>query len=416
MSAPNRPVVDGLAPGVLDPEATSGAWALGGHAPEAVVAPRTADEVGEVLRAAAGRGLGVVPLGSRTSPGPEAPRGPWLALSTSRLTTVEDYEPADLTVTVGAGVTLGQLGATLGEQGQWLPADPPRAPHRTVGGLVATGRGGALSNAFGAPRDHVLGLTVVTGDARVLRLGGRVMKNVAGFDLVRLMVGSQGALGVIVSASLRLFPRPEDDRLLVLRAAHLGELLAAAARVAGAPVLPASALLVTPAPDGAGGAALVVRVLGSRPTVEAEARVLLAAELGGVETLTGDAAARFGAAVRDHVEGEEVVVRASALPSLLPQVVDGLRDALPSAALAADVMTGRVRAGGAADATEAEAVLRLRARLEAMGGSLCVERAPPGLLATVPPRGERAAERAMGAALKARFDPRGTLSPGRFEG
>lgn len=415
MTDPLRALAEALPGEALDSGADASTWALGGAAPEALVAPGTVEEVRTVLTVAARAGFGVVPVGRMTNPGPETPVGPFVVLSTHRLDGVLDYEPADLTVTAEAGLTLGALDRLLGEQGQWLPADPPMAPRRTLGGMVATGAAGPLGTAYGAPRDHVLGLSVVTGDARLLRLGGRVMKNVAGFDLVKLMVGSHGTLGVVVSASLRLFPRPATEQAWVLPGENPGALLAAARRVAIAAVVPASAVLLAPGSGEAGPAALVVRIQGAAPAVESDAAKLLGEDLTRATAHAGDAAEKIVAEARDHAADHPVVLRAFALPVLLPEVLDAVHAAVPGAALAADVLTGRVRAGLAAEAVDAVTVRRLRARLEALGGTLVLERAHPGLLAEVPVRGAPGPAGPLSAALRARFDPSGILSQGRFD-
>jgi len=397
-------------------EPLDGTWAVGGAVPLAVVEPGSSEEVRAVLAAASAGGFTVVPLGGRTDPGAEPPRGPFVVLSTQRFAGIEAYEPADLTVTAGAGTTLASLGAALAEKGQWLPVDPPFAPDRTVGGLVATGAAGPLGMAYGAPRDHVLGLTVVSGDGQVLRLGGRVMKNVAGFDLVKLMVGSRGTLGVVVSATLRVFPRPADDRAVVLEADGPAALLGAAQEVRAAAVVPASAVLVSPPPGGAPGrSALVVRVQGAPAAVEVDTRTLLGSSRSGSVSVGGEAARRIHESVRDRAARHPLVLRAFGPAALLPEILAAVRDAVPVEALAADVMSGRVRVGVAGDAAPEVSALRvLRTRLEALGGSLVLERAGAGLLAEVPAFGHGGRAGALGAALRKRFDPGGVLSAGRF--
>lgn len=388
--------------------------AVGGRVPEAVLEPATADEVRQALLVAAGRGLAVVPVGGATHTGPQAPDRPFALLSTRRLSEVEDYEPADLTVTVGAGCLLEALDNTLRAQGQWLPVDPPLAPRRTVGGVVATGTAGTLGMAYGLPRDHVLGLTVVSGDGQILRLGGRVMKNVAGFDLVKLMVGSRGTLGVIVSASLRLFPVPVTDRAVVLTAATPGELLATARRVATAQVVPAAAVLLSPGTDG--GASLVVRVQGAAAAVDADARTLLGDELARATVMDGGEARDVLGAMRDHASPAPLVLRAFALPALLPEVLAAMNECAPDADVAADVMAGRVRAGVTnPDDVHPSDVHRLRSRVERLGGSVVVERAPPRWVDSAPAYGATSGD-ALGAALRRRFDPEGVLCPGMFQG
>jgi glycolate oxidase FAD binding subunit len=141
-------------------------------------------------------------------------RGTWLnggypvrAVRTVSLaddTGIVEYTPGDLTITARAGTTLRELDATLSEHEQWLPLDPMGGEDITVGGIVATCSYGPLAELFGTPRDQVLGLTVVTGVGEVLRPGGRVVKNVAGFDLTRLMIGSWGTLGIVTQVTLRV--------------------------------------------------------------------------------------------------------------------------------------------------------------------------------------------------------------------
>jgi len=372
------------------------------------------EELREVLLGAARAGVGVVPLGGGTDRGCEAPSGPFVVLSTRRLAGIEDYEPADLTLTAAAGTTLADVERALAERGQWMPVDPPHGPRRTLGGLVATGAAGPLGTTYGAPRDHVLGLTVVTGDGRVLRLGGRVMKNVAGFDLVKLVVGSRGTLGVVTSATVRLFPRPDEDRALVVRGARPGELVSLARAVATSPVVPASAVLVAPGPGGTGGA-LVVRLQGAAAAVDADAVRILAGSSVDAERVAGAEAAGLFAVVADHAADGEVVVRATALPAALAEVVAAVSEALPGAAVAADVLAGRIRAAVAdAALTSPEALTALRARLEVLGGSVSLERAPSDLVAAVGAYGAGGPSGALAASLRRRFDPGGVLSPGRF--
>lgn len=401
--------------GALEVPAEPATWSLGGAAPEGIVSPASVSEVKGALASAERAGVGVVPLGGRTAPGCEPPSRPFVVLSTTRLTGIEAYEPADLTVTASAGTTLGDLAAELAAQGQWLPVDPPLAARRTLGGLVATGTAGPLGSAYGSPRDHVLGLTLVTGDGRVLRLGGRVMKNVAGFDLVKLAVGSHGTLGVVVSATVRVFPRPVVERALVIRAAQPAELVPVARAVATSAVVPASAVLLAPDPWEGGGAALVVRLQGAAAGVDAdEAHLLAGIRIDPTRSEGSDAAALFAEAA-DHAGAGTLVVRASARPASLAAVLSAATEALPGCSIMADVMAGRARAALAeAGRVDAFALTVFRRRLETLGGSLTLERAPRELAAQVGVHGDRGRAGAIGEAIRARFDPQGVLSPGRF--
>jgi glycolate oxidase FAD binding subunit len=415
MSAPPTALEAAFPTGALEVPTDLAAWSLGGASPEGIVSPVSVSEVRGALVAAERAGVGVVPLGGCTATGCEPPSRPFVVLSTARLTGIEDYEPADLTVTASAGTTLGDLTSELAAHGQWLPVDPPFAARRTLGGLVATGAAGPLGSAHGSPRDHVLGLTLVTGDGRVLRLGGRVMKNVAGFDLVKLVVGSHGTLGVVVSATVRVFPRPEVERALVVRSARPAELIPVARAVAMSPVVPASAVLLAPDPWESGGAALVVRLQGAAAGVEAdEAHVLAGVRVDTTRT-EGDGAAALFTRVADHAATGTLVVRATARPASLAGVLSATTEALPDCAVVADVLAGRVRAALAdVGRVDAFALTVLRRRLETLGGSLTLERAPRELADAVGVHGDRGRAGALGAAIRARFDPQGLLSPGRF--
>ncbi|NIQ57883.1 MAG: FAD-binding protein, partial [Gammaproteobacteria bacterium] len=177
-------------------------WRVGGCRPQAVAFPTDADQVAAIVSAAAEEGWRVVPAGLGGwldgAPGPGA-ETPTVVLSTRRMNRILDYEPADLTLTAEAGVTLGAIQAATARHNQWLPLDPGPDDRGTIGATLATASAGSLAHAYGAPRDLALGLQVVTGAGRTLSPGGRVVKNVAGFDLVRLMVGGWGVLGVVAA-------------------------------------------------------------------------------------------------------------------------------------------------------------------------------------------------------------------------
>lgn len=361
-----------------------------------VVAPTSIDEVADVLRTASAEGTPVTVAGV----GGGGMARPGIVLSTRALKGIEIYEPADLTLTAAGGTTLGELEAAVAEHQQFLPFDPPFAPVRTLGGLVAMGAGGPLSSGYGAPRDHVLGMTLVTGGGSVLELGGRVMKNVAGFDLVRMVVGSHGALGVVVSASIRVFPKPEVDRVLVLDG-ELKELLPAARAVATAPLMPASAVLTG---TGSGPAAkLVVRLHGSAAVVEAE-RARLEDRVGKPFRALDGEQIRVGLeSLRDVCGRQSVLLRLTALPSKLPDLIAEGSDG----EYVADVMAGHLLVAPR-DKSDA-AVRALVARAQDLQGSARFFSAPPELSGIADQVGPAAA---LADKLRHMFDPAGILSTG----
>lgn len=182
-------------------------------APQAVVTPGTPEEVAGVLKFAAARDLVVVPAGgfSRQHIG-RVPARLDIVVRLSRMNALQYYEPGDLTLGVQAGAKLQELKAQVEAHGQLLPIDPPSASHSTIGGVVASAASGPLRHGYGTLRDFCLGVQFATADGKVAKAGGRVVKNVAGYDVTKLMVGSHGTLAVITSANFRVFPRPRRTR------------------------------------------------------------------------------------------------------------------------------------------------------------------------------------------------------------
>jgi glycolate oxidase FAD binding subunit len=185
------------------------AFAIDGMVPVIAVSPGTAEEVAQVISYAAVQKLNVVPAGGFTAMSTGAiPERIDILLRTTRLNAIAHYDPGDLTVSVGAGCTLAALDSELAKNGQFLPLDPPHPEHATVGGTLAAAMHGPLKHGYGGARDFCIGVQFVTGDGKLVKGGGRVVKNVAGYDLMKLLIGSHGSLGVIVGANFKVFPRP----------------------------------------------------------------------------------------------------------------------------------------------------------------------------------------------------------------
>ncbi|MBS1891456.1 MAG: FAD-binding protein [Actinobacteria bacterium] len=226
----------------------------------AVVA-NTAAEVQEAVR----EGAPLIPVagGTHTATAPE-PDGPLRALDVGGLAGVVDYDPAELTFTARPGTRLDEIDAMLASHGQHLPFDPPRlGDAATIGGAVAAGVTGPNGFAAGI-RDFVVGVRFVDGTGRVAMGGGKVVKNAAGFDLPKLMVGSLGRLGVMTELSLKVFPRLEATATVRLPGRGLAEGLEAIAELARGPVPPVALDL---APDGT----VTARIAGSAELIEARA-------------------------------------------------------------------------------------------------------------------------------------------------
>jgi len=202
--------------------------AVEGVVPRIVIEPATADEVSAILQWASRETLSVLVRGAGTKLGWGAPpRLIDILMSTVRLNAVVAHRHGDLTATIQAGATLASVNRLLGRHRQWIPLDPPAADRATIGGLVATNDSGPRRHRYGAPRDLIIGVELARADGRLAKGGGIVVKNVAGYDLPRLMTGSFGSLGVIVTATFKLYPLTAASRTLVVEcptAADLGAL------------------------------------------------------------------------------------------------------------------------------------------------------------------------------------------------
>ncbi len=378
----------------------------GARAPDAVERPVSTEEVADLMAWATAEGVGVLPVGSGRRARPVVGEGRYILLRTDGLAGIDHYEAADLTLAAGAGTPVRTVTDALAANDQWAPFDPPFVDQRTLGGFVALGESGPLQTGYGALRNHVLGMTVVTGDGRVVRLGGRVVKNVAGYDLLKAVIGSRGSLAVITSVVLRAFPVPPVDRVLVLEGRSMAHLLDMAQRVGTAPVLPVSTVIVDSLAEAGGRPALVLRLHGAAETVDADRATL--------ETHTDATFQRHDhldlAAVRDHAGEGEAIIVATARPSRLTTVVEAM-GALEPTGLFIDPYTGRVRA--AAALPDLEVVGEVRTRIESADGALRLD--APKLDGEAWRQGTRpsAGEATIIDGLRTAFDPGGVLWPAR---
>ncbi|MEK7764672.1 MAG: FAD-binding protein, partial [bacterium] len=242
------------------------------------IEPRTTEEARAALAGAcaAGKRLRAAGGGCFLWLGGAFPE-PDALLRTCALDRTVFYEPEELVVKVEAGRTLAALQAELAAAGQELPWDEPWPERQTVGGIIAAGLSGPRRLACGAPRDHVLGMTAALSGGELIRPGGRVVKNVAGYDLTRLLVGSRGTLGVILEVALKVKPLPERAWGVTARFDGAEDLWRAVAAVLDARAFPS----FLEARGGPGGFELATGAEGGREQVEAQRALLRAAVRGG---------------------------------------------------------------------------------------------------------------------------------------
>ena len=254
--------------------------------------PGSTEQISQILQLAARERWSVLPAGGMTWLKPQHKSAASLIVSTSRLNQILEHEPADLIAIAQAGVKLVDFNAKLKEQGQWLPLDPSDDGRATIGGVVATGLGGAQQFGYGRPRHSVIGMKVVLADGSVIKVGGRVVKNVAGYDLCKLFTGSYGSLGIITEVNFKLRPRPTRETT-VLATRSIRDLLSSARAILDARLFPVAAEIVSPAfADGLGittnDPALLVRFAGNEKGVAYQIEQTLA-RLKGAEVVSNDA-------------------------------------------------------------------------------------------------------------------------------
>ena len=423
-------------------EPTTVAYAVALRHPAVVVAPVTAEQLAAVLELASREKLGVVPWGRGTQMHLGPPPAEYdVALSLQHLTRVLDYDSANLTLTAEAGLALREVYRLTIPSRQFLPLGYPGS-EASLGGLLVTNTSGIKRLHYGGMRDLLLGIRVALPEGALLRYGGRVVKNVAGYDLCKLYVGSLGAFGVVTEATFRLAMLPEDDRLLVAAFPTLTQGMAAATAVRSAALLPSTVAVVSaagwadalPVDLQPGQVALLVHVDGSHESVQRQIAggeaICTAHRAVGAATLDGEALLTMW-------ERQEVWRTASPDPALL-QVRIGVPPSSVETALAlldeapsfcresvrwlADVGIGSVTARLPIDvqaddsATQARAWLdRLRVRLDEEQGFAVVESAPEALITQLDVWGT-----SPGAGLlrryKSQFDPQGLLNRGRYVG
>lgn len=208
-----------------------------------VAYPSSTEELSDIMKQAAAERWTVTAAGAMALGGDLSAH---VIINTSRLDRIVEHEPADLIAVAQAGVTLSAFNERLSENGQWLPLDPPNDGRVTLGGVVATGLGGAQQFGYGRPRGSVIGMTVVLADGSVIKAGGRVVKNVAGYDLCKLFTGSYGTLGVITELTFKLRPRPARETT-VIATGSISDLLTAGSTIIDARLFPVAVELVSSA-------------------------------------------------------------------------------------------------------------------------------------------------------------------------
>ena len=397
------------------------------------VAPLTSEQAAEVMKLSAREELAVMPVGTGAWSEAGNPMGRAdLILSTRRMKRLIRHEPADLVATAEAGLSLVEFQKHLAQAGQWLPIDPPDDGRATLGGIVATGLGGAHSCGFGTPRSFVIGMRVVLADGRLIKVGGSVVKNVAGYDLCKLFTGSCGTLGLITEITFKLRPLPAETRTVVASGPLAS--LVTTGRGISADLFPVAVELLSPRmasileiESQPQRSALLVRFAGSTRAVvsqTAQALKLLRADQNNrCFALDEDEALWLKLSAAPTQTSANLSWRAGLRPgdlvSFLDEMIALAKDETSHVSLTwhAGLGDGRLRAIARAPVYYREAVRALellRGKAETLGGGLVLESAPPEIRNEFDAWGGFGSAAELMRRVKGQLDPQNLFSPGRF--
>ena len=437
----------------LPPGARYAEYAVDGLSPMAVVVPDDRQQVAEVMRWAAENGVTVFPRGGGTKLTlGNPPDSVGLVLDLSRLNRVIDYQPGDLTVTVEAGITLDALQQELAAARQFVPLESPVRSRATVGGTLSTASVGAMAHAYGPPRDWLIGIGVVGADGVETKAGGRVVKNVTGYDLNKLYTGSLGTLGVIVEASFKVSPLQPEECVVASPFGSMEDAISAGRELLASPAGPMSYVAVTkglarhllssPAETGGNGVPLSrelrerVEVLGLcffsgragavRRRVDETSAALLRAGADSAARINGGGAAASRQWATDLGWREDfsptLALKLSAPRRRIPPLASDcllirLTETPPE--MLADPGFGTVRLffrGEPDDKDVLEALRECRRIAQRHDGTAVVEICRPYIKTQMDVWGEEPGSMEIMRRLKEQFDPQRLLNRGRFLG
>jgi glycolate oxidase FAD binding subunit len=368
--------------------------------------PSNASDLAALLHQAAGGATPVRVEGAGTKRHWGGPPTQGTLLRVTALNRVIEYEPRDLTICLEAGVRLRDLASLLAANRQMLPIDPPYAAEATIGGIVATGLSGPRRRLYGGIRDQVIGMTFATMDGNLVSSGGKVVKNVAGLDMQKALIGSYGTLGVITQVNFKLAPLPESTRTFVLPASSSGEASALRSRILAGVLQPAALdALNAPAARAVGLEAapcLVLRAVGAERVLTRYSQ-----ELPGALTVDGEAEESLWRRIEAFAENHRIVAQAChALPDLAAVLDSAPAEALARGANGVAFLAFQNRA----QAAEWLSATRPRP------WSRVVLKAPPEDSVDLDLWPDPGPDLELMRRLKATFDPQNLLNKGRLHG
>jgi glycolate oxidase FAD binding subunit len=394
-----------------------------------VAYPQSIEELCEMLQLAFAERWRVIPAGAGSwlEMG-NRPKQFHLIISTSRMNRIVAYEPADLTATLEAGGTLTAFNRMAAERRQFIPLDPFGNESSTIGAIIAAGSSGPLRCAYGTPRDWLIGMTIVHVDGKITKAGGKVVKNVAGYDLCKLYTGSFGTLGIITEMNFKLRALPSAEKTLVFYAEDVNDLCLLMGQITNSDLQPAACEIISPSdlalPIETDRYALVLRFLAEPETIDAQIKGALKLDLKlSTSTMDETTARKFWG---DYHQSEtdarwEYSLQLSGLPANLNLLINDLKGIMPRAHWRAHAANGTIRVHaekGWLDVFKhkerARKLAELRRAAQTRGGHMVIQRATTDVTDQLDVWGEIGPTEVLMRAIKDKFDPECLLNPGRF--
>src|SRR5262245_46679856 len=395
---------------------------IDGLRPSLLVRPGSAEEVRACLKVSAEHGASVVPAGHMTWLEAGNPmRQVELILSLERMRRIIDYSPPDLTATVESGLKLTEFNEMTLAERQWLPLDPPGLSS-SLGAIASCNSSGPLRLGFGVPRDYVIGIDLVHADGTSSKSGGKVAKNVAGYDMNKLYVGSYGTLAVLTRITFKLRPMPDCSSTLLITSSSPASLFQMGSVVLNSELQPASIILTRRLHESVGlcasDDALLIRFIDNEPAVQAQVkRAISTSEKDHqltVNVLSQMESEALWRAVAD-LEHRETRIKVSVPISATRYLLDQTITLLPDCIATADVGTGIIRlAFDADDEFAVDSIDRVRASAAAVNGSAVIEKAALKVRRSIDSWGDVGSTATLMRRIKAAFDPQSLLNPGKF--
>ncbi len=377
--------------------------------------PEDKDQLGAILRLCAEAEAAVAPWGNGTAMAlGNPPRQIDVVIATGRLNRVLDHDPANLTVTVECGLSLGRLQSLLSEERQFVPLDPPFPERSSLGGIVAAGLNGPRRNHYGGVRDLVIGMKVVLCSGEQIKAGGKVVKNVAGYDMCKLFVGSLGTLGIVAEVSLRLAPVPETATTVVASGTFVQarQFIQALTRSV---LFPAAVFLSSEArPEHW---AVAVCCEGFEETVARSTRELTEysthAGMRARILAGGEHSALWRSMQNFSLERDRVVFRITVPRGEIFDAIESLRNR-HDGPIRSDILGGTIWLSCPATKIAVQHFFTLSMMARARRGHAIIFSAPTGLKRGTEVWGESPPSISLMRNIKQRFDPKALLNPGRF--